>query len=83
MSIGPISAASLGQDSAFATVQNDLNNSASAAQVNEDTAAAQSIQLAEGILGTLNANTVSSSIDRTTALLQSVYARQSGLDVFA
>jgi hypothetical protein len=57
--------------------------SAYAAQINEGTAAAQSIQLAEGILGTLNANTVSSSIDRTTALLQSVYARQSGLDVFA
>ena len=70
--------------SAFATVQSDLNNSASAAQVNEDTAAAQSIQLVEGILGTLNTSAASSSgIDNTTAILQSVYASQSGLDVLA
>ena len=70
--------------SAFSTVQNDLNNSAYAAQVSEANAAAQSIQLVEGILGALNTSTTTSStIDNTTGILQSVYASQSGLDVLA
>jgi hypothetical protein len=70
--------------SAFTTVQGDLSNSASTAEVSEDTAAAQSLQLVEGILSTLNPSTVSSSsIDNTTSILQSVYASQSGLDVLA
>ncbi|MFZ0419309.1 MAG: hypothetical protein WAM04_14515 [Candidatus Sulfotelmatobacter sp.] len=70
--------------SAFTTVQGDFNNSASTSQASEDTAAAQSLQLVEGILSTLNPSTVSSgSIDNTTSILQSVYASQSGLDVLA
>ena len=70
--------------SAFATVLGDLKNSASAAQVNEATAASQSLQLVEGILGTLNSSTASSSsADNTTSILQSVYASKSGLNVLA
>ncbi|MGA9389800.1 MAG: hypothetical protein WBV69_05070 [Candidatus Sulfotelmatobacter sp.] len=70
--------------SAFATVLGDLKNSASAAQVNEATAASQSVQLIEGLLATLNASVSSSgSTDNTTPILQSVYAGKSGLNVFA
>lgn len=62
----------------------DLKNSASAAQVNEASAASQTVQLVEGLLSTLNASVTSSaSADNTTSILQSVYASKSGLDVFA
>lgn len=70
--------------SAFATVLGDLKTSASAAQVNEASAASQSLQLVEGILSTLNADaTSSSSTDDTTALIESVYGSSSGLNVLA
>ncbi|MGC2060610.1 MAG: hypothetical protein WA653_20260 [Candidatus Sulfotelmatobacter sp.] len=70
--------------SAFATVLGDLKNSASAAQVNEATAASQSLQLVEGLLSTLNADTTSSSgTDNTTAILESVYGSSSSLNVLA
>jgi len=70
--------------SAFATVLGDLKNSASAAQVNEATAALQSLQLVEGLLSTLNTDTTSSSsTDNTTALLESVYGSAGGLNVLA
>jgi hypothetical protein len=70
--------------SAFATLLGDLKNSASAAQVNEASAASQSLQLVEGLLGTLSSSTASSSsVGNTTSILQSVYASQSGLDVHA
>jgi hypothetical protein len=60
--------------SAFATVLGDLKTSASAAQVNEATTASQSLQLVEGLLSTLNADTASSnSTHNTTAILESVY----------
>jgi hypothetical protein len=80
LSSGDLSSA----QSAFATVLGDLKTSASAAQVNEATAASQSLQLVEGILSTLNADaTSSSSTDNTTALLESVYGSSSGLNVLA
>ena len=70
--------------SAFATVLGDLKSSASAAQVNEATAASQSLQLVEGLLSTLNADTTSSSnANNTTAILESVYGSSSGLNVLA
>ncbi|MGA9507493.1 MAG: hypothetical protein WBV55_02485 [Candidatus Sulfotelmatobacter sp.] len=70
--------------SAFATVVGDLKNSASAAQVNEATAASQSLQLVEGLLSTLNADTISSSSsENTTAILESVYGSSSSLNVLA
>ncbi|MGA8201707.1 MAG: hypothetical protein WB814_16690 [Candidatus Sulfotelmatobacter sp.] len=80
LSSGDLSSA----QSAFATVLGDLKTSASAAQVNEATAASQSLQLVEGLLSTLNAETTSSSsTDNTTALLESVYGSSSGLNVLA
>ncbi|MGA8270464.1 MAG: hypothetical protein WB919_02825 [Candidatus Sulfotelmatobacter sp.] len=80
LSSGDVSTA----QSAFASVLGDLKNSASAAQVNEATAASQSVQLVEGLLATLNSTTdSSSSIDDTTSILESVYGNQSGLDVLA
>ena len=70
--------------SAFATVLGDLKTSASAAQVNEATAASQSLQLVEGLLSTLNADTTSSSnANNTTAILESVYGSSGGLNVLA
>ncbi len=70
--------------SAFATVLGDLKSSASAAQVNEATAASQSLQLVEGLLSTLNADTTSSSnANNTTAILESVYGSSGGLNVLA
>jgi hypothetical protein len=69
--------------SAFATVQSDLKNSATAAQTNEDTAATQSLQLVEGILGSLNSSSTSSSVDNPTSILQSVYSLQNSIDVLA
>ena len=74
----------LSAQSAFATVLGDLKTSASAAQVNEATAASQSLQLVEGLLSTLNADTTSSSnTDNTTAILESVYGSSSSLNVLA
>jgi hypothetical protein len=70
--------------SAFATVLGDIKNSASPAQINEATAASQSLQLVEGLLATLNSDTAASTtVDNTTSLLQSFYAGQSGLNVLA
>ncbi|MGB8831436.1 MAG: hypothetical protein WCC95_04745 [Candidatus Sulfotelmatobacter sp.] len=70
--------------SAFATVLGDLKGSASAAQENEATAASESVQLVEGLLGTLDSNlTTSTSTDNTTSILQSFYAGESGLNVLA
>jgi hypothetical protein len=68
--------------SAFATVVGDLKSSASAAQVNEATAASESLQLVEGLLSPLNSN-IASSTDNTISILQSVYASKSGLNVLA
>ena len=80
LSSGDLSSA----QSAFATVLGDLKNSASAAQVNEATAASQSLQLVEGLLSTLNADTTSSSsTDNTTALLESMYGSSRSLNVLA
>jgi hypothetical protein len=80
--------------SAFVTVLSDLKSSASAAQVNEATAASQSLQLVDGILGTLNSSAAnsstansstvsSSSVDNTASILQSVYGSNGGLNVYA
>ncbi|MFZ0200064.1 MAG: hypothetical protein WB523_08455 [Candidatus Sulfotelmatobacter sp.] len=70
--------------SAFAAVLGDLKNSASTAQINEATAASQSLQLVEGLLATLNSDAApSSSSDNTTSILQSFYASKSGLNLLA
>jgi hypothetical protein len=73
--------------SAFAMVQSDLKNSASPAQVNEATAASQSVQLVEELLSTVNSSRSSSdssgTSDLTNSILQSVYGSQSKLNVFA
>lgn len=68
--------------SAFATVLGDLKNSASSAQINEATAASQSLQLVDNLLSTLNSNN-SSSVDSTTSLWQNVYGSQGSLNVYA
>jgi len=72
---------------AFATVLGDLKNTASPAQINEATAASQSVQLVEGLLSTLNSTGTaspasSSSADFTTSALQNYYAKKSGLNAF-
>ena len=69
--------------SAFAAVLGDLKNSASPAQTNEANAAAQSLQLVEELLSTVNSGASSSSADLTTSILESVYASKSGLNVLA
>ncbi len=70
--------------SALSTVLSDLQGTASAAQLNEASAASQSVQLVEELLSTLNETTSSSTaLDQTTSILQSVYASKSGLDVVA
>lgn len=69
--------------SAFATVLGDLKTTAAPAQINEAAAASQSVQLVQELLGTIDATgTTTTATDSTTALLQSVYAAQSGLNVF-
>jgi hypothetical protein len=69
--------------SAFATVLGDLKNSPSQAQINEVNAAAQSVQLVEELLSTVNANSAASgSSDLTTSILEGVYGSQSGLNLF-
>ena len=70
--------------SAFATVLGDLQSTALPAQTNEATAASQSVQLVEELLGTVNTSAASASaFDQTNSILQSVYASQSGLNVLA
>lgn len=69
--------------SAFATVLGDLKTSASPAQINEATAAAQSVQLVEELLSTVNASDTTSTADTTTSLLESVYGSQSSLNLLA
>jgi phosphoenolpyruvate carboxylase len=70
-----------GAQSAFATVLNDLKTTALPSQINEATAASQSVQTIEELLSSLNAN--ASSTDSTVSILQSVYGSQSGLSVYA
>jgi hypothetical protein len=79
LSAGTLSAA----QSAFATVLGDLKTSASAAQINEATAASQSVQLVEGLLSSLNSSNTSGNTDSTTAILESFYGSQGGLNVYA
>ena len=80
LSAGDLSTA----QSAFASVLGDLSNTATPQQVNEATAASQSVQLVEELLSTVDSvSTSSSSSDLATSILQSVYASQSGLDVYA
>jgi hypothetical protein len=71
--------------SAFATVLGDLKTSAAPAQTNEATAAAQSLDLVNELLSTVNPSTstsdISSNADLTTSILQSYYAGKSGLNV--
>ena len=70
--------------SAFATVLGDLKNSASPAQINEASAASQSVQLIADLLSSLNSSSSSSSsLDPTSSLLQSVYGSQGGFSVYA
>jgi hypothetical protein len=68
--------------SALATVLGDLKKSALPSQINEPTAARQSVPTIEELLSTLNASTSSSSSDLSHALLESVYGKQSGLNVY-
>ena len=70
-----------GAQSAFATVLSDLKTTALPSQINEATAAAQSVQSIEQLLSSLNAN--ASTTDPTASILQSVYGSQSGLSVYA
>jgi hypothetical protein len=74
-----------GAQSAFATVLGDLKTTALPSQINEATAASQSVQSIEELLSSLNAGTAASSpgSDLTTSILQSVYGSQSGLSVYA
>jgi ribosomal protein S20 len=69
--------------SAFTTVLGDLKGTASAAQINEATAASQSVELVQQLLSTLDETTPSTTLDQTTSILQDVYGSQSGLDVLA
>ena len=67
--------------SAFASVLSDLKTTALPSQINEATAASQSVQNIEQLLSSLNSN--ASSTDPTVSILQSVYGSQSGLSVYA
>jgi len=67
---------------AFAAVQSDLKNAASLAQAVERNAAAQSVQLVNELLSSLNSNSPSSETsDSTTAVLERVYGHGS-LNIF-
>jgi hypothetical protein len=68
--------------SAFATLQNDLKTSSTPALTNESNAASQSVQLAEGLLSTLNPSSTASA-SSTNSILESVYGSGSGLNVLA
>ena len=63
--------------SAFATVQKDLKTSLSPLLTNEINAASQSVQLVKGLLGSAD------STDNSNSILQSVYEKQSGLNILA
>jgi hypothetical protein len=68
--------------SAFTTLLSNLKGTASAAQINEATAASQSLQLVEDLLSTVDStNPSQTSLDQTTSILEGVYG--SGLDVYA
>jgi hypothetical protein len=70
--------------SAFATLQNDLQGSSSPAMTNEISASAESVQLVQGLLSTLDTSSgASSSADQTTSLLQSVYGSGGKVNVVA
>jgi len=89
LSAGDVSTA----QSAFATVLSDLKTTALPSQVNEASAASQSVQLVQELLSTVDSvgassssassSTSSSSTDLTNSILQNVYASQSGLNVYA
>jgi hypothetical protein len=80
LSTGDVSSA----QSAFAMVLGDLKNTALPSQINEATAAAQSVQLVHGILSSLDSNgSSSSSSNLTNSLPPSIYTSQGGLDVYA
>jgi hypothetical protein len=68
--------------SAFTTVLSDLQNTPSPLQTNEAAAATQSLELVQELLSSVNSSQASSS-DLTTSILESSYAAQSGLDVYA
>jgi hypothetical protein len=70
--------------SAFTTVLGDLQGTASAAEINEATAASQSLQLVEDLLSTVDStNPSQTSLDQTTSILEGIYGSDSGLDVYA
>jgi len=63
-----------GAQSAFATVQSDLKGNSSPSLESEANAAAQSQQLVEGLLSTLDSDTgASGTTDMTTSILEGVY----------
>jgi ribosomal protein S20 len=69
--------------SAFTTVQNDLKNSPSPSQIDENNAASQSVQLVQEMLGSLNSAAAPSSTDSMNSLLEQVYGGGSILNVIA
>jgi ribosomal protein S20 len=68
--------------SAFATVQNDLKNSPSPSQIDENNAASQSVQLVQEMLGSLS-STAPSNADSMNSLIEQVYGGGSILNVIA
>jgi hypothetical protein len=76
-----------GAQSAFATVLGDLKTTSLPSQVNEATAASQSVQLVQGLLSSLDSNgpgsSASGNSNLTNSVLQSLYNSQGGLDVYA
>jgi hypothetical protein len=70
--------------SAFTGFLSDLKGTASAAEINEATAASQSLQLVEDLLSTVDStNPSQTSLDQTTSILEGIYGSDSGLDVYA
>jgi hypothetical protein len=69
--------------SAFATLEKDLKSNPAPAQTNEATAASQSVQLVEELLGTVNTSGSSSGSDLTTSVLEQVYGSKGSLNVLA
>jgi ribosomal protein S20 len=68
--------------SAFATVQNNLKNSPSPSQIDENNAASQSVQLVQEMVGSLN-SAAPSNADSMNSLLEQVYGGGSILNVIA
>jgi len=69
---------------AFATVVSDLKNTSLPGQTNDATAAAQSVQLVQELLSTVDStNAPSSSSDLANSVLASIYASNGSLDVYA